>query len=283
VFEIFLQEYAAGRTPNPDILCNKEIKFNAFLNYALSQGADYIAMGHYAQIHCHNSQYSLVKGKDPNKDQSYFLYTLNQNQLAHSLFPIGHLQKHEVRALAKKIGLDNHAKKDSTGICFIGERPFKEFLSGYLPANPGPITTPEGQSMGEHQGLMYYTLGQRKGIGIGGQQQAKEAPWYVLAKNLSTNTLIIGQDHDHPLLLSKHLTCQSIHWIGAEPIQYPLQCQAKIRYRQASQDCFLEKNDQQNYHVTFATPQRGITPGQSVVFYHDATCLGGSIIDGSYA
>ncbi len=278
VFEYFLAEYKAGRTPNPDILCNKEVKFRAFLDYAQMLGANCIATGHYARIHQHGDAYQLRKGLDNNKDQSYFLYTLGQQQLKHSLFPVGELEKPQVRALAAEHGFDNHNKKDSTGICFIGERKFKDFLQRYLPAQPGPIKTPEGNTLGQHQGLMYYTLGQRKGIGIGGQHDAAEDAWYVLQKDLSDNTLIVGQGHAHPLLLREALTCQQLHWVDDIAPHMPLQCVAKTRYRQPDQACEISHIDDDCYHVQFKQAQRAITPGQSVVFYDGEVCLGGGVI-----
>tara|TARA_B100000989_G_C19533186_1_gene471674 strand:+ start:23675 stop:24751 length:1077 start_codon:yes stop_codon:yes gene_type:complete len=278
VFEIFLAEYRAGRTPNPDILCNKEIKFKAFLEHAQQLGAELIATGHYVRRGEAHDQYQLLKGLDDNKDQSYFLYTLGQQQLAHSVFPVGELEKPKVRELAKYAGFENHRKKDSTGICFIGERRFKEFLSRYLPAQPGNIETDAGNIIGEHQGLMYYTLGQRKGIGIGGRQDADESPWYVVAKDLERNVLVVGQGHDHPLLFASELTCQQLHWVDGTPPPTPLTCMAKTRYRQTDQACTVTAIDEDNYQVQFAEPQRAITPGQSVVFYLKDKCLGGGVI-----
>lgn len=278
VFDHFLAEYRAGRTPNPDILCNREIKFNAFLAYAKRLGADKIATGHYAQIiHTHN-EYQLHQGIDRNKDQSYFLYTLNQQQLASSVFPLGELTKPTVRQIARELGLANHAKKDSTGICFIGERKFNDFLKRYLPAQPGSIKTIDGNIIGEHHGLMYYTIGQRKGIGIGGQADCTEQPWYVADKQLATNTLIVAQGSEHPGLFKSTLIAADCHWIAGTPPTLPLTCQAKIRYRQAPQSCTLIDYGANTYHVKFTEPQRAITPGQSIVFYHHDHCLGGGII-----
>lgn len=281
VFANFLQEYRQGRTPNPDILCNKEIKFKAFLDYALQKGADYIAMGHYAQKTEDNGHYFLQKGQDSNKDQSYFLYTLNQAQLARSIFPIGDLTKNKVREIAQTAGLVTHGKKDSTGICFIGERRFKNFLAKYLPAQPGAIETVDGITLGQHEGLMYYTLGQRQGIGIGGRNDANSQPWYVLAKNLDRNVLIVGQGHDHPLLFSQELFCSQVHWISGKNPAMPLHCAAKTRYRQQEASCIVTQVDADRLIVKFSAPQRAVTPGQSVVFYQQATCLGGGIIDHS--
>lgn len=277
VFQYFLDEYAAGRTPNPDIMCNKEIKFKAFLDYALSRGADLIATGHYARVQPINDHYQLLKGLDDNKDQSYFLYTLGQQQLKYCLFPVGELHKAQVRAIATEIGLINHAKKDSTGICFIGERKFKTFLQEYLLCKPGNIETPEQQIIGKHDGLMYYTLGQRKGLGIGGKKDSIEAPWYVIKKDISRNTLIVAQQHDHPWIMSTGLICADVNWTTEVPT-FPLTCQAKTRYRQADQACVITKIDADHYQVNFTDAQWAVTPGQSVVFYDKEICLGGGII-----
>lgn len=280
VFEVFLSEFQAGRTPNPDILCNKHVKFKAFLNYAIEDlGAEYIATGHYARVSERNGEYFLLKGLDPSKEQSYFLYTLGQKQLARTLFPIGHLHKTEIRALAKKAGFANHKKKDSTGICFIGERKFKEFLQRYLPTQPGEMRTQEGQYIGPHQGLMYYTLGQRQGLGIGGVKDAPDEPWYVLEKDLENNILIVGQGHDHPLMLHNALEASQLDWCGNRPLTKPLRCSAKTRYRQADQPCRLEPIGNDRCKAVFDQPQRAITPGQSVVFYDGEICLGGGIIE----
>jgi tRNA-uridine 2-sulfurtransferase len=280
VFEVFLSEFKAGRTPNPDILCNKYVKFKAFLDYAVQDlGADYIATGHYARVDQVNDEFRLLKGVDPGKEQSYFLYTLKQHELAHTLFPIGHLHKTEIRALAQKAGFDNHRKKDSTGICFIGERKFKEFLQRYLPAQPGEMLTPEGQYIGKHQGLMYYTIGQRQGLGIGGVKDAPDEPWYVLEKDLSNNRLIVGQGHDHPLMLHNNLKASQLDWCSNKPVTQPIRCTAKTRYRQADQACYVEPLGEDRCNVIFDEPQRAITPGQSVVFYQGEICLGGGIIE----
>jgi tRNA-uridine 2-sulfurtransferase len=279
VFEHFLQEYQAGRTPNPDILCNKEIKFKAFLDYARHLGADFIATGHYARRHDNpDGSVSLYQGLDHQKDQSYFLCALNQYQLSHALFPIGELQKAEVRSLAKQHGFINHNKKDSTGICFIGEKKFKTFLSQYLPAQQGKILSIDGQYLGEHDGLMYYTLGQRKGLGIGGTQGSEELPWYVVAKNIPENTLIVAQGIEHPSLYAQSLVTENIHWISGEKPAFPLVCQAKIRYRQQNQTCTVIEEKENHYRVIFEEKQRAITAGQSVVFYQNVLCLGGGII-----
>ncbi len=279
VFEHFLKEYQAGRTPNPDILCNKEIKFRAFLDYAKHLGADKIATGHYARILQDQAQWQLHKARDLNKDQSYFLYTLNQQQLAQSLFPLGHYHKPEIRKMAESLGFINYAKKDSTGICFIGERKFRTFLQQYLPAKPGDIVTDTGCVIGQHEGLMYYTLGQRKGIGLGGVAGYPEAPWFVLAKDLSKNRLVVGQGESHPLLLSKALLCRDLHWISGELPGKSYACQAKTRYRQPDQTCQLALAESPYHRVDFDNDQRAVTPGQAIVFYQDSQCLGGATID----
>lgn len=279
VFQHFLDEYSAGRTPNPDILCNKEIKFKVFLEHAKSLGADFIATGHYANRVTYNGKEHLLKGIDPNKDQTYFLHLLNQQQLSSTIFPIGNLLKDKVRTIAKEENLPNHAKKDSTGICFIGERKFKNFLSEYLLNRPGDIVTTDNRIIGKHNGLMFYTIGQRQGIGIGGQKNLPEAPWYVAIKEQKTNKLIVTQDKDHPMLQKKELVCANVHWISGEKPSLPLNCSAKIRYRQQEQVCtVIETDDPSKLAVNFKSPQWAITPGQSVVFYNDDECLGGGII-----
>lgn len=274
VFEHFLAEYRAYRTPNPDVLCNKEIKFKEFLGQAKVLGASNIATGHYAQISEYNGIYQLRRAVDQNKDQSYFLHLLDQDALAQSIFPIGHLLKSEVRALANQLGLCTSSKKDSTGICFIGERKFKNFLSSYLPAQPGKIVDDSGRCLGQHDGLMYYTIGQRHGLGIGGPGEA----WYVSGKNVKQNRLEIVQGHDHPRLMSAALTATSLHWISCIQPKLPFLCTAKTRYRQQDEACNLSRIDGDLATVEFQDPQRAITPGQSVVFYRDQTCLGGGII-----
>jgi len=279
VFEYFLAEHRRGRTPNPDILCNKEIKFKAFLEYALAHGADYIATGHYARVREAGGEYRLLKARDAGKDQTYFLYALDQAQLARTLFPVGELRKSEVRRLAAEAGLATATKKDSTGICFIGERDFSRFLSRYLPAQPGEIRSADGEVLGQHQGLMHYTLGQRKGLGIGGRSDGDESPWYVADKDLATNALIVVQGHDHPRLFSRGLVAQELHWIAGSAPPLPLTCYAKTRYRQPDQACTVTKESDGRYHILFAQPQRAVTPGQSVVFYHGEHCLGGGVID----
>jgi tRNA-specific 2-thiouridylase len=275
VFTYFLDEYRAGRTPNPDILCNKEIKFRAFLDYAKQRGADFIATGHYARIQKNH----LLKGLDSNKDQSYFLYALTEEQLSQSLFPVGELAKDEVRKIAKKAGFKNHAKKDSTGICFIGEKKFKDFLNEYLPAKAGMIETVEGDIIGKHDGLMFHTIGQRQGLKIGGLKGKPEAPWYVVSKDLKRNVLIVAQG-EHPRLYAKSLIAEQMHWINNPPTSFPLQIGAKIRYRQADQPCIIEPINKTQYQISFKEAQRAVTPGQSIVFYQGDICLGGGIIIG---
>ena len=278
VFEHFLEEYSAGRTPNPDILCNKEIKFKAFLDYAVVLWADYIATGHYARRSADPVCAKLLKGRDDNKDQSYFLHAVSGRQIARTLFPVGELPKPEVRRIAAQQNFINHAKKDSTGICFIGERRFRDFLKQYLPARPGEIVTDDGTIIGEHQGLMYYTLGQRQGIGVGGVRNAPEAPWFVVDKDMAHNRLIIGQGHEHPLMMSRALTSRKVDWVAGEPPALPLRCRAKTRYRQPDQDCVVHALPDGAVRVVFDEPQRAVTPGQSVVFYADDDCLGGGVI-----
>ncbi len=279
VFAYFLQEYGAGRTPNPDILCNKEIKFRAFLDYALDQGADYIATGHYVRKQKRDGNYFLLRGLDKDKDQSYFLYTLKQDQLARSLFPVGELTKPAVRKIASENTLVTSNKKDSTGICFIGERDFKSFLKRYLPAQPGKIRTADGEQIGHHDGLMYYTRGQRQGLGLGGLAGFSGEPWYVADKDLANNTLIVVQGHMHPLLLGKWLKVEQVEWVQLEEPEFPLHCTAKTRYRQQDAACVVKKDANDRLHVEFAEPQWAVTLGQSVVFYQDEVCLGGGVIN----
>ncbi len=274
VFSYFLQEYRAGRTPNPDILCNREIKFKAFLDYAKQAGADMIATGHYVRKDAANR---LLKGSDPGKDQSYFLYALKEPQLTNSLFPVGDLPKAQVRAIAEEIGLINHAKKDSTGICFIGERKFKTFLNDYLPAQPGKIETVTGEVVGKHDGLMFYTIGQRQGLQIGGRKGKSELPWYVAHKDLARNVLVVVQGED-PALFKSTLLCSQLTFTH-EPPAFPCRLMAKTRYRQPDQACQVSKIADDRLQVTFDQPQRAITPGQSIVFYQDDICLGGGIIE----
>ena len=280
VFEYFLNEYKAGRTPNPDILCNREIKFKAFLDYAKILGADLIATGHYVRRGERAGKTCLLKGLDSNKDQSYFLHAVGATEIAQTLFPVGELEKPEVRRIAEEQGLITHNKKDSTGICFIGERRFSDFLKQYLPAQPGRIETDTGDDIGEHQGLMYHTLGQRQGLGIGGLKDYSDAPWFVAGKDLERNVLIAVQGKNHPLLFKEWLTTSGVFWVNQEP-ELPLRCSAKVRYRQDDQSCLIESadNGQPGYKITFDTPQRAVTPGQSVVFYLDDICLGGGVIE----
>ncbi|KPK08329.1 MAG: tRNA 2-thiouridylase [Betaproteobacteria bacterium SG8_39] len=282
VFATFLAEYAAGRTPNPDVLCNAEIKFKAFLDHALRLGAERIATGHYAQLRARGGLTELLRGADRAKDQSYFLHRLTQAQLARVLFPVGALKKTEVRRMAQEAGLPNHAKKDSTGICFIGERPFREFLNRYLPHAPGPIVTDDGRRVGEHVGLAFYTLGQRKGIGVGGRRGASGEAWYVARKALETNTLTIVQGHDHPLLMSRALEGLEASWVAGVAPTAPSRHTAMTRYRQAAAACTLLRSGGAAVSVRFDAPQWAVTPGQSVVLYDDEVCLGGAIISGTH-
>ena len=286
VFEHFLAEYSAGRTPNPDILCNKEVKFKAFLDYALTLGADYIATGHYARrgFSDETGKAPLLRGLDNNKDQSYFLHAVAGDKIAKTLFPVGELEKPEVRRIAEQYDLATAKKKDSTGICFIGERRFKDFLQQYLPAQKGDIYTDDGKKIGTHDGLMYYTLGQRGGIGIGGVKDRDEAPWFVLHKDLDNNRLIVGQGHDHPMLQSTELTAYKLDWVVDAPAQLftaqGYRCTAETRYRQPDQACTVFALDEtgDTIKVVFDEPQRAVTPGQSCVFYRDDICLGGGVI-----
>jgi tRNA-specific 2-thiouridylase len=277
VFAEFLREYAAGRTPNPDVLCNAEIKFKAFLDHAVRLGAARIATGHYAGVRRgEDGRWQLLRGVDPGKDQSYFLHRLDQQQLARAIFPLGGMHKSEVRRIAAEIGLPNAAKKDSTGICFIGERPFREFLGRYLPTRPGPILDESGAVVGEHIGLAFYTLGQRKGIGLGGQRASSGEPWYVARKDLAGNALHVVQGHDHPWLLSRSLRCEDVHWIGAAP--RPDRCYGvKTRYRQSDGAARVAMDGGQA-RIDFETPQWAVTPGQSAVVYDGEVCLGGGVI-----
>ncbi|HEY3643771.1 MAG TPA: tRNA 2-thiouridine(34) synthase MnmA [Gammaproteobacteria bacterium] len=278
VFKHFLEGYAAGYTPNPDVLCNSEIKFKAFLEHALRLGAAHIATGHYARLGAGPAGVKLLKAKDNSKDQSYFLHAVPQAALQKAMFPLGELLKTDTRVLAHEAGFANHAKKDSTGICFIGERRFTEFLGKYLPAQPGEIVTPEGRIMGRHNGLMYYTLGQRQGIGIGGAKDTEASPWYVAGKDMGQNRLLVVQGHDHPLLQSGSLEASKLHWIAGAPPALPLHCAAKTRYRQADQACRITAAEGDRCTVEFDLPQRAVTPGQYAVFYAGDECLGGGII-----
>ncbi|WP_055731839.1 tRNA 2-thiouridine(34) synthase MnmA [Agarivorans gilvus] len=280
VFEHFLEEYKAGRTPNPDIMCNKEIKFKAFLEFAAEElSADYIATGHYVQRRFQDGHWQMLRGLDSNKDQSYFLYTLEEKHIAQTLFPVGEIEKPEVRRIAEEQGLVTANKKDSTGICFIGERKFSDFLAQYLPAQPGDIENCEGQVMGTHQGLMYHTLGQRKGLGIGGTKDGDETPWYVVDKDVDRNVLIVGQGHDHPRLKSTALIAGQLHWVDRKPLTETLRCSVKIRYRQQDVPCTIVPLENGEIKVTFDEPQIAVTPGQSAVFYLNEVCLGGGIIE----
>ncbi|NCF52513.1 tRNA 2-thiouridine(34) synthase MnmA [Gammaproteobacteria bacterium] len=280
VFNYFLDEYRRGRTPNPDVLCNREIKFGVFREYAKRLGGDWLATGHYARTSALEGKTILLKGTDPEKDQSYFLHSVSADALAETIFPLGGLHKSEVRQIARDRGLDVYAKKDSTGICFIGERPFREFLSTYLPANPGPILTADGAHIGQHGGLMYYTLGQRQGLGIGGLNDRGEAPWYVVDKHLEDNALIVDQG-DSELLMSSSLVATNATWIGAAPsgLDRGMSCSAKIRYRQYDQGCTVSQKNDDALVVSFDVPQRAVAPGQFVVFYSGERCLGGGVID----
>ena len=288
VFAEFLREYQAGRTPNPDVLCNAEIKFKAFLDHALRLGADAIATGHYARVRRVDSvagpRFELLKAIDASKDQSYFLHRLNQAQLSKTLFPLGEMHKTEIREIAARLKLPNAAKKDSTGICFIGERPFREFLNRYLSYQPGPMKTADGATVGEHVGLSFYTLGQRKGIGLGGLKSHRStdgdsAPWYVAKKDIETNTLFIVQGHDHPWLLSSTLVADQVSWVaGSAPTIDAGPLSAKTRYRQADIDCAAAPVQATQFSLAFTTPQWAVTPGQSAVLYQDDVCLGGGII-----
>ncbi|QLB20374.1 tRNA 2-thiouridine(34) synthase MnmA [Vespertiliibacter pulmonis] len=280
VFEHFLAEYKAGRTPNPDILCNKEIKFKAFLEYAIEDlGADFIATGHYVRRTALNEPAKLLRGLDRNKDQSYFLYTLSEQQVSQSLFPVGEIEKPIVRAIAEDIGLVTAKKKDSTGICFIGERKFKDFLARYLPAQAGDIKTIDGKVIGRHDGLMYHTLGQRKGLGIGGVKGADENAWYVVEKDLINNVLVVAQGQDNSALLSIGMMVSQLDWVDRQSLTEPLRCTVKTRYRQADISCEIQPLDDKNIRVIFDEPQIAVTPGQSAVFYQGEICLGGGIIE----
>ncbi|MEE8338688.1 MAG: tRNA 2-thiouridine(34) synthase MnmA [Xanthomonadales bacterium] len=279
VFENFLAEYRAGRTPNPDILCNREIKFKTFLDHARALGAGYIATGHYVRSDEREGLHRLLRGVDENKDQSYFLYTIGQEQLASTLFPVGELTKPEVRNMAEKAGLRVHDKKDSTGICFIGERNFKAFLGEYIAADPGEIQTIDGQIIGNHDGLMFHTLGQRQGLGIGGVRGCPDEPWYVLHKDMENNILYAGQGHDHQWMLSRRLVARQLSWVSGFAPEPGAKLSAKVRYRQADQSCVVCALDKNQLELHFTEEQRAVTPGQSVVLYEGESCLGGGIID----
>ena len=278
VFDHFLSEYRAGRTPNPDVLCNREIKFRAFLDYATQLGADLIATGHYVQTDLTGDTTRLCKGVDGNKDQSYFLHQVDHHALGRSLFPIGNVNKALVRERAASAGFVTARKKDSTGICFVGERRFRDFLKQYLPARPGPIVSVDGDELGEHEGLMHHTIGQRQGLRIGGLINRPEAPWYVVDKRVADNVLVVAQGNEHPALFKKKLTATDVIWISGEPPTFPLTCHAKIRYRQADQPCVISASGAKT-QVSFSSLQRAVTPGQSVVFYDGDICLGGGVIE----
>lgn len=284
VFAEFLREYSAGRTPNPDVLCNAEIKFRAFLDHAMSLGAQTIATGHYARVRENNGRFELLKACDATKDQSYFLHRLNQAQLSRTLFPLGEIPKTKVREIAARIGLPNAKKKDSTGICFIGERPFRAFLNRYLPTQPGPMKTADGRVVGEHMGLAFYTLGQRKGLGIGGSKDGNGEPWFVAGKEMKTNTLYVVQGHDHPWLLSHALGAGNTSWIAGEPPADGHACGAKTRYRQMDAACTFHgpaQGAEDTFGLRFNAAQWAVTPGQSAVLYDGEVCLGGGIIEQS--
>lgn len=279
VFHHFLNEYENGRTPNPDVLCNKEIKFNAFLNHALSLGADYIATGHYARVEVKDGVGRLLKAKDRDKDQTYFLHAIDPRALVKTLFPIGDYLKSQVRTMAKELELVTHAKKDSTGICFIGEKRFKQFLNEYMLAKPGDIQNSMGEKIGRHDGLMFYTLGQRQGLGIGGMRGSDNEPWYVVDKDIEKNALIVAQGAHHPLLYAQGLICGPIHWLDESKNELPLTCHAKTRYRQSDQACVISPPSNNQHYIMFSTPQRAVTPGQYIVFYDQNQCLGGATIE----
>lgn len=278
VFQRFLAELRAGRTPNPDVLCNREIKFDEFVDFALGLGGSRVATGHYARLDTDNGQTRLLKGVDPSKDQSYFLHTLDQTQLGKAMFPLGDLCKDTVREMARGARLTTHDKKDSTGICFIGKRPFRDFVKRYIAPEPGPVESCSGEQIGEHEGLMYFTRGQRKGLGIGGRSASTGDAWYVADKDFERNTLIVVQGHEHPLLYSRGLTATDCHWIVEKPHDFPFACHAKTRYRQSEQPCTIVALDRGWCRVQFEQAQWAVTPGQSVVFYRGEECLGGGII-----
>jgi tRNA-specific 2-thiouridylase len=279
VFAHFLRDYSAGRTPNPDVLCNSEIKFRAFLDHALALGADRIATGHYARVRRDaRNRVELLKAADASKDQTYFLHRLTQAQLAPVLFPLGEMTKRDVRAIAKREGMPTHAKRDSTGICFIGERPFRDFLARYLPRTPGPVVTPEGARIGEHQGLAYYTIGQRQGLGIGGLRDGEGLPWYVAAKDMARNALVVVQGREHPLLYRREVDACDMHWIAGESPRLPARLSAKTRYRMPDAACKLAAQGDR-FVAAFDAPQWAPTPGQYLVLYDGDVCLGGAEIE----
>ena len=279
VFQVFLEEYRNGRTPNPDVICNKEIKFKEFLDWAMHLGADYIATGHYAQLGRCKRRYVLRKGRDRGKDQSYFLHTLGQDALRLSSFPIGGMHKKQVRKTARELGLPTHDKKDSTGICFIGERRFNDFLGRFLPAHKGRIKTLEGETVGDHQGAFYHTIGQRRGLGIGGPGEA----WYVADKDIARNIVYVVQGHDHPALMKRVVLAENLHWISGAPPAPPTRCAAKTRYRQDDQNCVIAMIGPNYSRIEFEQPQWAVTPGQSIVFYREDVCIGGGVIQSAEA
>jgi len=279
VFEHFLTEYRVGRTPNPDVMCNREIKFKTFLDEALALGVDRIATGHYARVDEVDGRWRLLRGRDGEKDQSYFLHALGQKQLAATLFPVGELPKTEVRRLAREAALPVHAKKDSTGICFVGERDFREFLGRYLPIRTGEIRSVDGMRLGEHGGVFFYTLGQREGLNIGGVRGRPTAPWFVVGKDVTTNVLLVDQGHDTPYLQSQRLQASAATWIAGSAVETEFACIARVRYRQSDQACRVRVRSDGGVDVEFDCTQRAVTPGQSVVFYRDEECLGGAVID----
>ena len=284
VFALFLRDYEAGRTPNPDVLCNSEIKFRAFLDHAFTLGADCIATGHYARLRrSSDGTVELVKAVDSAKDQTYFLHRLTQEQLAPVVFPLGDMTKRDVRAIAQREGIPTYAKRDSTGICFIGERPFRDFLARYLPRTPGPIVTPEGEAVGRHDGLAYYTIGQRHGLGIGGTRDRADAPWFVAAKDLARNALVAVQGHDHPLLYRRDVAAIDMHWIAGEPRPLPARLAAKTRYRMPDAACEVRLRGERAIAASFDVPQWAPTPGQYLVLYDGDVCLGGAVIDAPLA
>ena len=282
VFAYFLKEYKAGRTPNPDVLCNREIKFGVFFEHATRLGAELIATGHYARVKHSQGHHRLFMGKDANKDQSYFLHAVQESALAKTIFPLGQMVKTDVRDIAHRHGLPTHAKKDSTGICFIGERDFREFLGRYLPGQPGDIYSVDGDYLGKHPGAMYFTIGQRQGLGIGGMADQGSAPWYVVDKNVPENVIVVAQGNDHPKLFSKGLLGQETHWINGPPGDKSLVCAAKTRYRQENQSCRVTLMGNGEIQVDFDEPQRAVTPGQFVALYRDEECLGGGVIASTF-
>jgi tRNA-specific 2-thiouridylase len=283
VFGAFIAEHEAGRTPNPDVLCNREIKFKVFLEHALALGGTRVATGHYARIDHSGARLRLLKAADPAKDQSYFLHLLGQHELAHAVFPIGDLRKDQVRALAREAGFAIHAKRDSTGICFIGERDFADFLARYVPSRPGDIVTPEGRVVGRHRGIAFHTLGQRGGLGIGGSREGSGEPWFVVGKDPGRNALIVDQGSQTPHLLSRRTLTGRAHWIAGSPPAARFEAAAKTRYRQQDQSCAVEVRDDGTLEVRFAEAQRAVTPGQSLVIYRGDECLGGAVIEATDA